>query len=94
MHYPIAIEIGTESAAYGVVVPNLPGCFSAGDSIDEAVNAAEESAAAWIDATLDAGGATPAASSIETLREWPDFVGWAFGVIAVDHRRSTTRSSG
>jgi predicted RNase H-like HicB family nuclease len=84
MRYPIAIEIGTETAAYGVVVPDLPGCFSAGDTIDDAVSAAEEAAAAWIDATLDAGGTVPAASSIEALRARPDYAGWAFGVITVD----------
>jgi predicted RNase H-like HicB family nuclease len=83
MRYPIAIEIGTETAAYGVVVPDLPGCFSAGDTIDEAVTGAEAAAAAWIDATLDAGGAVPAASSIEAVRARPDYAGWAFGVIAV-----------
>ncbi len=84
MRYPIAIEIGTESAAYGVVVPDLPGCFSAGDTLDEAVTGAEEAAAAWIDATLDAGGAIPAPSSIEAVRARPEYAGWAFGVIAVD----------
>jgi predicted RNase H-like HicB family nuclease len=84
MRYPIAIEVGTETAAYGVVVPDLPGCFSAGDTIDDAVTAAEEAAAAWIDATLDAGGSVPAPSSIEALRAQPDYAGWAFGIIAVD----------
>jgi predicted RNase H-like HicB family nuclease len=59
VRYPIAIEIGTESTAYGVVVPDLPGCFSAGETIDDAVIAAEEAATAWIDATLDAGGTVP-----------------------------------
>src|SRR5271165_2284655 len=78
MRYPIAIEIGTETAAYGVVVPDLPGCFSAGDTLDEAVTGAEEAAAAWIDATLDAGGAVPAPSSIEAVRARPEFTGWAF----------------
>ena len=84
MRYPIAIEIGTESSTYGVVVPDLPGCFSAGDTIDEAVTAAEEAAAAWIDAMLDAGGTVPAPSSIEALRARPDYAGWMFGIIAVD----------
>jgi predicted RNase H-like HicB family nuclease len=84
MRYPIAIEIGTETAAYGVVVPDLPGCFSAGDTLDEAVTAAEEAAAAWIDATLDAGGAVPTPSSIEAVRARPEYAGWAYGVIAVD----------
>jgi len=84
MRYPIAIEIGTETAAYGVVVPDLPGCFSAGDTIDEAVTAAEEAAAAWIDATLDAGGAVPSPTALEVLRLRADYTGWAFGVITVD----------
>lgn len=84
MRYPIAIEIGTDTAAYGVVVPDLPGCFSAGDTIDDAVAAAEEAAAAWVDAALDAGGAIPPPSSIEALRMQPDYAGWTFGVINVD----------
>jgi predicted RNase H-like HicB family nuclease len=83
MRYPIAIEVGTETAAYGVVAPDLPGCFAAGDTLDEAVTGAEEAAAAWIDATLDAGGAVPAPSSIEAVRARPEYAGWAFGIIAV-----------
>jgi predicted RNase H-like HicB family nuclease len=84
MRYPIAIEPGTATTAYGVVVPDLPGCFSAGDSLDEAVTGAEEAAAAWIDATLDTGGAIPAPSSLEALRDNPEFAGWTFGVITLD----------
>ena len=84
MRYPIAIEAGDEAAAFGVVVPDLPGCFSAGDTLDEALVGAEEAAAAWIDATLDAGHAVPRASSLDTLRLDPQFAGWSFGVITVD----------
>lgn len=36
MRYPIVIERGDDTHAYGVVVPDLPGCFSAGDTLDEA----------------------------------------------------------
>jgi predicted RNase H-like HicB family nuclease len=84
MRYPIAIEPGTKSTAFGVVVPDLPGCFSAGDSLDEAILGAEEAAAAWIDATLDAGGRIPAPSSLDSLRQNPDYAGWSFGVITLD----------
>jgi predicted RNase H-like HicB family nuclease len=83
MRYPIAIEVGGDTA-FGVVVPDLPGCFSAGDTLDEAVTAAEEAAAAWIDATLDAGGMIPPPSSLEVLRADPAFAGWIFGVVSVD----------
>ena len=84
MRYPIAIEPGTDTTAFGVVVPDLPGCFSAGDTLDEAVMGAEETAAAWIDAALDAGQAIPAPSSLETLRRNPTYGGWTFGVITLD----------
>ena len=43
MKYPIAIEIGSPKKSWGVVVPDLPGCFSAADSgIDEAIENAKE----------------------------------------------------
>jgi predicted RNase H-like HicB family nuclease len=83
MRYPIAIEVGNDTTAYGVVVPDLPGCFSAGDTLDEAISNAEEAAAAWIDATLDAGGAIPGPSALEAVSARKDFKGWSFGVINV-----------
>ena len=84
MRYPIAIEPGSETTAFGVVVPDLPGCFSAGDTLDEAIAGAEEAAAAWIDATLDAGNAIPSPGTLEGLRANPDYAGWSYGVITVD----------
>jgi predicted RNase H-like HicB family nuclease len=84
MRYPIVIEPATETTAFGVIVPDLPGCFSAGDTLDEALAGAEEAAAAWIDATLDAGGAIPPPSSLEAIRQQPGYAGLAFGVITLD----------
>lgn len=84
MRYPIVIEPGTEATAFGVIVPDLPGCFSAGDTLDEAIAGAEEAAAAWIDAALDAGEAIPGPSSLEALRQRAEYEGWTFGLIEVD----------
>ena len=84
MRYPIAIEPGTDTTAVGVIVPDLPGCFSAGGTLEDALAGAEEAAAAWIDATLDRGRAIPQPSSLDDLRSNPDFAGWIFGVITVD----------
>src|ERR1700712_2235806 len=84
MRYPIVIEPGTDTSAFGVIVPDLPGCFSAGDTLDDAMTGAEEAAAAWIDATLDIGSAIPKASSLEALRHRPEYAGWTFGVITLD----------
>ena len=49
MRYPVAIEPGTATEAFGVVVPDLPGCFSAGDTVEEAMAKTEEAIAAWIE---------------------------------------------
>jgi predicted RNase H-like HicB family nuclease len=84
MRYPIVIERGTKTAAWGVVVPDLPGCFSAGDTLEEALANAEEAAAAWIDATLDAGGLVPAPSPAEAIARRPEHRGWMLGVISID----------
>jgi predicted RNase H-like HicB family nuclease len=53
LKYPIAIEPGDEQTAFGVVVPDLPGCFSAGDTLEEAIENSKEAIAAWIEITLD-----------------------------------------
>jgi predicted RNase H-like HicB family nuclease len=84
MRYPVAIEVGDENTAYGVVVPDLPGCFSAGDTLDDALTAAEEAIAGWIDATLDAGGTIPAPSSLDDIRLIPEYAGWVFAVVTID----------
>jgi predicted RNase H-like HicB family nuclease len=84
MRYPIAIEPGTAAHTFGVVVPDLPGCFSAGDTLDEAMTAVEEAMAAWVDAALDSGQPIPPPSSLDAIREIPDYTGWTFGVVTLD----------
>jgi predicted RNase H-like HicB family nuclease len=84
IRYPIAIEPGTGTTAFGVVVPDLPGCFSAGDTLDDAMRGAEEAAAAWIDAALDGGVAIPDPSTLDAVQKDGAFRGWAFGVISLD----------
>ena len=85
MHYPIVIEPGKENTAWGVVVPDLPGCFSAGDSLEDALIQAEEGVIAWIATALDAGQGIPEPSHIEALRAaHPEFEGWLWALVKVD----------
>jgi predicted RNase H-like HicB family nuclease len=84
MRYPIAIEPGSEVAAWGVVVPDLPGCFSAGDSMDEAIANASEAIALWIETVLDDGGDIPDPSPVEHLRRDKAFKGWIWALAEVD----------
>jgi predicted RNase H-like HicB family nuclease len=84
MRYPIAIEPGDENTAFGVVVPDLPGCFSAGDNLDEAMLGAEEAIALWIDSMLDIGAAIPKPSNLDDIRLNPEFAGWIFAIVSID----------
>jgi predicted RNase H-like HicB family nuclease len=84
MRYPIAIEPGTAGSAFGVVFPDLPGCFSAGDTLDEAMGNAEEAASAWIDSALEAGESIPSPRSLTELSNDPKYIGWTLGVVTLD----------
>ncbi len=84
MRYPIVIEPKTERSDYGVVVPDLPGCFSAGETLDGAIAGAEEAGLAWIDAALDAGEPVPPPSSLEAVRARSEYDGWIVSVVTID----------
>lgn len=85
MRYPIAIEPGSKTTAWGVVVPDLPGCFSAGDTLDEALNQTEEAVAHWIEVAMDEGQEIPLPSPIETLHTtYPEFEGWLWALVKID----------
>ena len=85
MKYPIAIEPGNAKTAWGVVVPDVPGCFSAADSgIDEAIDNAKESIELWIETAIDAGQNIPKPSSIAELQKKKEFKGWTWAMVEID----------
>jgi len=93
MRYPIVIEPGGDTTAFGVVVPDLPGCFSAGDTLDEAMNNAIESIELHLEALLHDHADIPHPSLIQAHYSNSDYVGWIFAVVEVDlaKLRSTTK---
>ena len=87
MKFIIAIEPGTETTAFGVVVPDLPGCFSAGDTLDNAVDNAREAIDLWCETVIEDGGDVPVAKSLAEHQSNPDFAGWIWAVIEVPVER-------
>ena len=59
MKYTVVIEPGTETTAWGVEVPDLPGCFSAGDTLEEAMENAKEAICLWVETMLEKGAKIP-----------------------------------
>jgi predicted RNase H-like HicB family nuclease len=84
MRYPIAIESGDARHAYGVIVPDLPGCFSAGDTLDEAMTNAQEAILLHLEGLLDEGKPFPKASDIERLRNKRGLRNWTWAIVDVD----------
>jgi predicted RNase H-like HicB family nuclease len=84
MRFPIAIEPGDAQHTFGVVVPDLPGCFSAGDTLDEAVDNAKEAIELWLETVIDDNGVIPEPSSLSDLQANPEFKGWVWALVTVD----------
>lgn len=87
MKFLLAIEPGTDTTAFGVVVPDLPGCFSAGDTLDEAFENAREAIDAHLEAISEEGGAIPVPVPLALRQADPEFAGWIWGVVDVDVTR-------
>ncbi len=85
--YPIAIETGDDTHAYGVTVPDLPGCFSAGDTLDEAIANAKEAITGHIELLIEMGQDIPAASSVSALAKAPEYAGYTWAVVDIDVAR-------
>ncbi|HWE03981.1 MAG TPA: type II toxin-antitoxin system HicB family antitoxin [Tepidisphaeraceae bacterium] len=91
MYSAIAIHKDPDSD-YGVTVPDLPGCFSAGSTVDEAMLMAREAIELYIEVLVDDGRAVPTPSDIESLRKNPDLADaiWAFVSAEYIQKKSAT----
>jgi predicted RNase H-like HicB family nuclease len=70
-HYVAIVEDAGPDKAVGIWFPDLPGCFSAGDDIDEALRNAEEALALYAESLAQGGRALPSPRSVTVLRDDP-----------------------
>ncbi|HEY0439084.1 MAG TPA: type II toxin-antitoxin system HicB family antitoxin [Xanthobacteraceae bacterium] len=70
-HYVAIVEDAGPDKAVGVWFPDLPGCFSAGDDVDEALRNAKEALSLYADSIAKEGLALPRPRSISALRKDP-----------------------
>lgn len=83
MKYPIVLHTDN-GVSYGVIVPDVPGCFSAGDTFDEALEMAEEAIFSHLELLLEDGEDIPIASSISVHKDNPDYVDGVWTVVNID----------
>lgn len=83
MHYPIVLHKDPDSD-FGVSVPDLPGCFSAGESIDEAVDMAKEAIELHLEGLIENGEPVPRPSAIETHKDEPLYKNGIWAIVFID----------
>jgi predicted RNase H-like HicB family nuclease len=84
MLFPVAIEHDLQSNTYGVVVPDLPGCFSHGKTVDEALHNAEKAIDAHLDLLAEEGLRPPVGSTVQDHLQKNEYEGAIWAIADVD----------
>ncbi len=83
MHFPVVIH-KEKSSTYGVTVPDLPGCFSAGSTMEAALTNAVEAIECHLEGMLFDGESIPEAKSVEVHQRDSQFNGGTWALVNVD----------
>ena len=83
MQIPIVIH-GDEESGYGVTVPDLPGCFSAGDGLEDALDSAHEAIACHIEGLFMDGEPIPERKSLQFHQANEDYAGGVWALVDTD----------
>ena len=83
MLFPIVIHKDATSD-YGVTVPDLPGCFSAGETFEEALAMVREAIELHLEGLIEDGDALPVPRSIEEHRASGNYSDGTWAVVEVN----------
>lgn len=83
MRFPVVIHKEAESD-YGVTVPDLPGCFSAGTSFEEALDNGKEAIEGHLEGMLADGDPIPEQTPIAEHQKDPAFKDGTWALVEVD----------
>lgn len=87
MYFPAAVFI-EEGKAYGVTLPDIPGCNTAGDTLEEALANVQEA----VELILEDASGKPAPSSLERYKDDPDYKDAVWALVNVDLGFMDTRT--
>ncbi len=83
MQFPVVLH-KDNSSDYGVTVPDLPGCFSAGKSVDEALSMAKEAIEFYLEQLIEDGKTMPLPGRIEQHQRNSDYRGGTWAFVSID----------
>ena len=87
MLYPIAIRPGDEQHAWGVEVPDIPGCFSAGEDLDDAMAMAREAIEGHLEILAEDCARIPVATPVSAHVSNPEYEGCIWALVDIDITR-------
>lgn len=87
MLYPIAVEKGSDTEAFGVIVPDIQGCFSAGDTFEEALDNAKDAIASHLEILAEDSEEIPLASNVSKYLDDGEYNGMIWAVVDIDVSR-------
>lgn len=83
MLYPVVVHQDGDSA-FGVTVPDLPGCFSAGESLEDAISNVREAIDLHLECLVEDDEEIPKASELNELTHREDLSGGVWVLIDID----------
>lgn len=83
MLYPVVLH-SDDGIQYGVTVPDIPGCFSAGESIDKALRSVKEAIESHLEILVDDGDEIPAPMSVADHVENDDYKDGIWAMVDID----------
>jgi predicted RNase H-like HicB family nuclease len=83
MRYPIVIH-KDEYSDFGVMIPDIPGCYSAGGTYDEALNNAVEAIECHLEGLLLDNESIPVGTTVESWINDEGFSGGVWALVSVD----------
>lgn len=86
MRFPVVLH-SDDGTRYGVTVPDLPGCFSAGNDFDQALDSVKEAIELHIEGIVEAGLEIPLPKLIAEHRQNPDYADGVWATVDVDVSR-------
>lgn len=91
MRFPVVLHTD-DGVRFGVTVPDLPGCFSAGDTFDEALDSVVEAIDLHLEGIVEDGGEVPVPRAIAAHRANPDFADGVWAAVEVNVSRFDGRA--
>ncbi|MGY2226591.1 type II toxin-antitoxin system HicB family antitoxin [Pseudomonas gingeri] len=83
MRFPVVLHKEADSE-YGVTVPDVPGCFSAGSTFSEALDNVHEALALHFEGLLADGEPLPHAREVDVYLDVPDYAGGLWALVDFD----------